>query len=129
MNLDGFYDAKTAREIAVGDKASGGGVVLREINALQIAVDNAVTTNGLEIEVGTGLAGGVSDMTANVGIDYYTSWAEPASTEPESTLYDPNSPMARERMNKVIQYFTRLGFAISRQRNGILNEFKWVIRW
>lgn len=129
MNLDGFYDAKTAREVAVGDKASSGGVVLREINALQIAVDNAVAANGLEVEVGTGLAGGASDMSTNVGIDYYTAWAEPASIDTASSLYDPNAPLARERMNKVIQYFTRLGFAIQRQRNGLLPEFKWVVRW
>lgn len=128
-NFDGFYDAKVAREIAVGDKASTGGVVLREINALQIAIDTAVATNVLDIEIGTGLTGGTTDMTTNVSVDYYTAWAESAASDPNSSLYDPDARVARERMAKVINYFTRLGYTINRERNALLDEFKWVIRW
>jgi hypothetical protein len=128
---DGFYDASMARETALGEKASSGGVVLREINALQIAIDNAIVQNSLDVEVGTGLPGGISDMTAGaVSGDYYSVWSDPfRTTDPDSALYLPNARILQERMNRVVNYFTRLGYGIKRERNNTLNEFKWVIRW
>ncbi len=122
--LDHFYDAKTAREIAIGARASAHSIVLVEINALQLAIDNAVVTNVLRVEVVNS-----TDITSNVGVDYFTAWNEIASTDPNSALYDPNAAPARERMNRVINYFTRLGYTIKREREGTTNRFKWVIIW
>ena len=46
-NYDGFYDASTARKIAMG-QSSGNNVVLDEINTLQTAINTAASGGALE---------------------------------------------------------------------------------
>jgi hypothetical protein len=138
---DGFYGASRARQIAMG-QSSGTNVVLTEINALQIAIDTAASGGTLEyITVGTTAmtnstvvntltttctVGGVTTTTVvNVlsSDDYFNAWNDPYT-------YDTSvSRIARENMNYVINYFSRMGYSITRNRNGTDNYFNWKIKW
>lgn len=112
---DGFYDARTAREIALGG-AGNGGIVLGEINALQVLIDNAASGGQLEITVD-------EDTTMTEDTIYYQAWVDPQT-------YDSDAHnMARARMNKVINYFTRLGYQIKREQDGTSNFINWKVKW
>jgi hypothetical protein len=115
---DGFYGAAQARQVAMG-QASGTNVVLTEINALQIAVNTAASGGALEyITVGT------TTMTnATTSTDYFNAWNDPY------TYDNAVHKLARENMNFVINYFTRLGYSITRNRNGTDSYFNWKIIW
>jgi 3-deoxy-D-manno-octulosonic acid (KDO) 8-phosphate synthase len=113
--LDGFYDAKTARDIATGGAAAAT-VVLTEINALQIAVNSAAAGGALEILV-------VNSTTMTQGAVYYEAWNDP------QTYNSDAHNMARARMDKVINYFTRIGYSIKREREGVANRIQWKIKW
>lgn len=112
---DGFYDARVAREIALGSTGNGG-VVLGEINTLQVLIDNAAGSSRLEIEVTDD-----TEMTENTL--YYQAWVDP------QTYNSDAHNLARARMNKVINYFTRLGYQIKREQDGTSNFIKWKIKW
>lgn len=113
--LDGFYDAKTARDIATGGAAAAT-VVLTEINALQVAVNTAASTSHLETLV-------INSTTMTRSADYYNAWNDP------QTYNDDAANLARARMDKVINYFTRIGYRIKREREGVNNRFQWKIKW
>ena len=122
-NFDGFYPANVAREISVGNRA-GSAVILAEINAVQVAIDNAAGASQMRVVV--------SDSTIMTSYDnydgvntssYYDAW------EDSSQYNDSVHIVAREKMNQVISYFTRLGYSIGRERNATLNQIQWVIKW
>ena len=138
---DGFYDASRARQIAMG-QASGNNVVLAEINALQTAINTAASGGALEyVTAGdttmtnstvvststTTCTVGTTTTTTTVNVlsseDYFNAWNDPYT-------YDTSiSRIARENMNYVISYFSKLGYAVSRNRDGITNHFNWTIKW
>jgi len=113
--LDGFYDAKTARDIATGGAAAAT-VVLTEINALQVAVNSAAAGSALRTLV-------VNTTTMTQRSVYYDAWNDP------QTYNDDASNLARARMDRVVNYFTRLGYSIKREREGVANRIQWNIKW
>ena len=110
-----FYDAQTARQIATGGAAPLG-VVLTEINYIKTQIDTVTVSGALTLTVTN-----VTPMTQQAV--YYEAWTDP-------NLYqdDPHN-LARLRMDQVILYFTRNGYSVRRQREGVANRLQWVIRW
>ena len=126
---DGFYPAARARDVAVGNGAADNDV-LTEINALQIAVDGAARSESLEVQVGISESNETSFTDAVTGPIY----REAVFGTPDSfnSLY-PNDDrrIYITRMNRVIGYFTRLGYAISRVDQTLASPttFNWLISW
>ena len=123
---DGFYHADRARDIAIGNGA-GGGNVLTEINALQVAVDEN-TKNGLLVLDSDDAALTTVMTTEEI---YYTVWSDyqdalrhAADAQEESEIMS-----AKVEMDRVIAYFSRRGYSISRDRSGTANRIKWIIKW
>jgi len=137
---DGFYHASKARDIAVG-QASGTNNVLYEINALQVAIDNAASAGQLSVSVG--VTDGESVMTsyddyAGVGTSsYYDAWADLHNAIQSNPGSESTLRRANIEMDRVIAYFTRLGYGISRVRGGTVppttvgtdNRIQWMIKW
>lgn len=114
VEYDGFYGAARARQIALG-QASGTNDILVEINQIQELIDTAASGGNLEITVTA------TPMAANTA--FFESWNDPYSND---TAADK---LNREKMNYVINYFSRLGYSVKRQRVGITNFFQWIIGW
>lgn len=115
VNYTDFYDAQTARLIAIGLRSSANNI-LTEVNAIQVAIDTAAATGALTITV-------TNSTVMTTGAVYYEVWSAPA------TYQDSAHQVAKEKMETVISYFTRLGYRIKRQRNGSLNQIDWVISY
>lgn len=110
-----FYDATTARNIAVGGAAPMG-LVLTEINYIKANIDTTTAAAGLTLTV-------VNVTAMTQGTVYYEAWVDPA-------VYTTDAhKLARLRMEQVIAYFARLGYAISRDRDGSNNRIKWTVKW
>ena len=123
---DGFYHADRARDVAIGNGA-GAGNVLTEINALQVAVDEAAKNQLLVLDSDD--AGLTTVMTTQE--IYYTVWSDyqdalrhAADAQEESEIMS-----AKVEMDRVIAYFTRRGYSITRDRSGTANQIKWIIKW
>lgn len=124
---DGFYHADRARDIAVGD-GSANTDVLKEINALQEAVDAAAKAGLLILDSED--AGVVSTMTTDE--IYYTVWSDKNDAlKNAADAAEESAIMAADiEMNRVIAYFVRRGYYIMRARwSTMANRIKWVIRW
>jgi len=121
VKLDGFFDAATARSIAMG-QASANNLVMDEIYALKKAVATKAATGELQAVVGTATgAAGTSTMTANT--TYFEAWNDSFS------FNTPAHKIARENMNYIFNFFTRIGYAVTRSREGTTNTFNWTIQW
>ena len=112
---DGFYDSKTARQIASSSRATSGNVVLSEISQVKTEIDAAASGNALRVRI--------TDTTMTTSSVYYNAWQDPR------TYNDDPRNLARENMNRVINYLSRLGYMVMRERNGSLNLFLWKIFW
>lgn len=112
---DGFYGAAQARQIAMG-MAGTNNVVLREINALQVAVDTAATLGQIEVIV-------ENDTTMTSSADYYNTWNDPHNNNTGA------DKLRVAMMNQIVNYFTRLGYRITRVRRGTDDAFNWKITW
>lgn len=112
---DGFYNARTARDIASGS-AGAAGLVLQEINAIRSAIDTAAVAGALSCEI-------VNTTAMTQGLTYFEAWSDPYNNQ------DEDHRVARQRMDRVIQYFSRLGYAIRRVREGVENRLSWEIKW
>lgn len=124
MQLDGFYEAKVARDIAAGGTAANS-VVLTEINAMQVAVDTAAKAGNLSVVI----AGGTTTMTS---YDNYNGAGTSSYFDAWNNAMDTTTPAlqkARDLMARVIGYFTRLGYRISRDRDGLNNRLQFTINW
>lgn len=111
----GFISASQARDIAVGG-FSASSDVLSEIQAIQTAIMTAAAAGGLSATVS-------ASTTITNSSDYFFAWNDPNN---HNTSTDR---LYRVRMDKVIAYFTRLGFNIKRTRVGTTNTFQWDITW
>ena len=122
INFDGFYDAGTARNISAGN-AGGNGDVLAEINTLQVQVNTDALAGNLQINPQT--SPDVSGITGVFGADpvFFDAWNEPNANDEDIHR------IAREKMDRVIRYFTRIGYTIKRVRDGVTSTFKWQILW
>lgn len=111
----GFYGAAQARQIAMG-ASSGPREVLTEINALRTAIDEAAHSSNLTVEVSENTP--MTDSEA-----FFNTWSDPYHFD------EASDRLNRAKMAEVIKYFSRLGYRITRERNGLDSTFKWVITW
>lgn len=126
---DGFYPAARARDIAVGNGAADNDV-LTEINALQIAVDGATRSEALEVTVGISESNETAFTDATTGPTYREAvFGTPDSFN--SLFPNDDRRIYITRMNRVIGYFTRLGYQIRRDDQTLSspNTFNWIISW
>jgi len=124
---DGFYHADRARDVAIGNGA-GSGNVLTEINALQVAVDENAK-NGLLVldseEAGLTTVMTTEEIYYTVWSDYQDALRHAADATEESEIMS-----AKVEMDRVIAYFTRRGYTITRDRkSGNPQQIKWIIKW
>jgi hypothetical protein len=126
---DGFYPASRARDIAVGNGAADNDV-LAEINSLQILIDAAARGEGLSVEVGVSESNATAFTDATTG-PIYREAAFGTDGSFESLFPGQARSVFEARMNRVIGYFTRLGYAIRRQdqTSASPTTFDWVINW
>ncbi len=131
---DGFYHADRARDIAIGN-GSANTTVLKEINALQEAVDEAAKNNLLILDSEDGPnpsapAPVVTTMTTEE--IYYKVWSDKVQAlQNAADAQEESEIMAADiEMNRVIAYFTRRGYLITRDRYSTMtNQIKWIIKW
>lgn len=126
---DGFYPASRARDIAAGNGAADNDVLV-EINSLQLLIDGAARAEALRVEVG------VTESNATLMTDATTGplYREAAFGTDDSfaSLFPGQERSIYEvRMNRVIGYLTRLGYAVRREDQTAASPatFNWVIRW
>jgi hypothetical protein len=126
---DGFYPASRARDIAVGNGASDNDVLV-EINSLQLLVDAAARAEGLRVEVGVTEANATGMTDATTG-PIYREAAFGTDDSFESLFPGQQRSVYEARMNRVIGYLTRLGYAVRREDQTAASPttFNWVIRW
>ncbi len=138
---DGFYHASRARDIAVGNGAANNNVLF-EINALQIAVDDAARQG--ELAVSVGVVGGefgsvmtIADSYIGAGSSsHYDAWVDIISAQKLNPAETSTLRRAAVEMDRVIAYFTRLGYSIERERGGTTpstpgtdDRIQWKITW
>jgi hypothetical protein len=126
---DGFYPASRARDIASGNGASDNDV-LAEINQLQVLIDAAARGENLSIEVG------VSNGNSTPFTDVTTGPIYREATFGTEASFDSLYPTLERRifdvrMQRVVGYFTRLGYSIRRsdQTSSSPTTFNWIIKW
>ena len=126
---DGFYPASRARDIAVGNGASDNDVLV-EINSLQLLVDASARAEGLRVEVGIAEANATGMTDATTG-PIYREAAFGTDDSFESLFPGQQRSVYEARMNRVIGYLTRLGYAVRREDQTAASPttFNWVIRW
>lgn len=117
MNIDtegGFYSAVIAREVAMGTR-TGNNKILSEINTIKTSVDTAASSGLTTVSVST---------IISTDVNYFRAY-----NDPYNTGYGTTFDLQRNVMNRVIAYFTRLGYDIKRTRVGTTEAFNWVISW
>jgi hypothetical protein len=126
---DGFYPASRARDIAVGNGASDNDVLV-EINNLQLLIDSAARAEDLAVEVGIPEANETPMTDATTG-PIYREAAFGTDDSFESLFPGQSRSVFESRMNRVIGYLTRLGYAVRREDQTAAPDqtFDWVIRW
>lgn len=95
--------------------------VLREIRDLEEEVLLAAADGAVEVIVSTTstMAKNAADVGYALAAEYYDTWLG-SRDDRQKTL----------QMNKVIQYFTDLGYTIDRQTNpNTETTFQWVVAW
>ena len=126
---DGFYPATRARDIAVGNGAADNDVLV-EINALQVLIDAAARAENLSVEVGVSEANATAMTDVTTGPTYREA-AFGTDDSFESLFPGQERSVFEARMNRIIGYFTRLGYAVRRedQPSASPTTFNWIIRW
>jgi hypothetical protein len=95
--------------------------VLREIRDLEEAVLTAASDGAIEVIIPTTstMAKNSADVGYGIAAEYYDTWTG-SRDDRQKTL----------QMNKVVQYFSDLGYTIDRQTNpNTQTTFQWVIAW
>ncbi len=126
---DGFYPASRARDIAAGNGAADNDVLV-EINALQLLIDAAARAETLSLEVGI-TESNATAMTDAITGPIYREAAFGTDDSFESLFPGQSRKIFQTRMNRVIGYFTRLGYAVRRddQTTGSPTTFNWSFEW
>lgn len=126
---DGFYHASRARDIAAGNGAANTNV-LTEINALQVDIDAACKARDLSVEVAGTTVMTTADDYAGAGTSsHYDAWNNLDQAISSNPTEESAIRLAQIEMDRVIAYFTRLGYSIRREQDGFLNVIKWVVKW
>ena len=119
---DGFYDARTARDIAFGG-GSGNVVILTEINDVRLAIAEAAANGDLSVTLtATTIMTNYDNYNGANTSSYYDAFAG-------LNLGDTAVRKSRKMMNLVMSYFVRLGYTMTRARDGVNNRMNWVINW
>jgi len=97
-------------------------VVLKEVRDLEEAILNQITYYGeyqVTVSTTTTMAKNAADSGYALATEYYDVWV--GANDNRGKLL---------QMNKVVQYFTDLGYTIDRQTNSTTHAtFQWVISW
>lgn len=96
-------------------------IVLREVRDLEEFIITETGEGGFQVIVSTTttMAKNTADTGYALAADYYDVWV--GATEDRGKLL---------QMNKVVEYFTDLGYTIDRQTNSTTQTtFQWVISW
>jgi len=121
VKLDGFFDAPTARSIAMG-QASANNVVMDEIHTIQKAVATKAAAGELLVIIGTS-TGAYATSTMTTSSIYFEAWND-------AFAFDTTAhKIARANMDYIFNYFTRIGYSINRSREATSNAFNWTIQW
>ena len=127
-SYDGFYEARTARNIALGG-GSADTTVLTEINALRVAINTAVIAGSLSVTiVGTTPITSYDNYNGSNSSSYYDEWAGLPTASLTSEQKDKRQK-AREVMFRTIGYLNRLGYSVNRARDGSNNRLQLIISW
>lgn len=119
---DGFYDARTAREIAFGGGSSNL-VIINEINALRVAIATAAAAGDLTTTITNSTDMTQYDTYNGAGTSsYYDAYMGLNATDPEVKK-------SKAKMNAVMNYFVRLGYTLNREKDGNNTRINWVINW
>jgi len=126
---DGFYSAPRARDIAAGNGA-GDSVVLAEINAIQVAVDAAAKAGNLMVEIGISESNATGMTDATTGPIFREAFVGTAESF-ESAYPNESRDLKLIQMERVIGYFTRLGYQMTRidQISAVPATFNWKLNW
>ncbi len=126
---DGFYHASRARDIAIGN-GSANTNVLTEINTLQETIDASAKAQDLTVEVGGTTVMTTADDYNGVGTSsHYDAWNDLDQAIKLDPTKESNLRRAQAEMDRVIAYFTRMGYSVVREQAGTANLIQWVIRW
>lgn len=126
-----FTTATKAREIAI---TGGKGVdpVLTEINILRNSIIQWYSDGELEIDPATN-ASDIAGIQGSMGTNplYFEAWNDPFANRSAGTSVYSETEInkARYQMAEVINYFTRLGYDVTRARDGINDAFYWQVKW
>lgn len=96
-------------------------VVLKEVRDLEEAILNRINYGEYQVIVSTTttMAKNAADSGYALATEYYDVWV--GTSDNRGKLL---------QMNKVVQYFTDLGYTIDRQTNSTTHTtFQWVISW
>ena len=96
-------------------------IVLREIRDLEEAIIEATASGNYTVTVSstTTMAKNASDSGYSLATEYYDTW---------TGSRDDRAKMLQ--MERVITYFSDLGYTIDRQTNSTTNTtLKWLISW
>ncbi len=125
---DGFFEARTARNIAMGGAAANQ-TVLTEINAYRTSITSAVQSADLTVLiVGTTPITSYDNYNGSNTSSYYDEW----SGAPKNGLTTDQlntREKAKETMFRAIGYLNRLGYQVSRARDGLNNRLQVTISW
>lgn len=120
--MDGFYDARTAREIAFGG-GSANLLILEEINDVRLAIATAAASGDLSVVISASTTmTNYDDYDGSNTSSFYDAFAG-------MNLTNDEVKKAREQMNVVMSYFVRLGYTIQRAREGSNNRMNWIIKF
>lgn len=97
-------------------------IVLREIRDIEEAILEAANSGDMEATVTDSSTMTNSDTSSSgysTAAEYFDVWAGSSADRPKTL-----------QMDKVIKYFSDLGYTIDRKTNSDTNStFKWVVAW
>lgn len=125
---DGFFEARTARNIAMGG-GSTNQTVMTEINAYRVGITSAAQSGLLNlIIVGTTPITSYDNYNGAGTSSYYDVWSgAPANGLTTDQLN--TRQVAKETMFRAIGFLNRLGYNVARARDGINNRLQLTIWW
>jgi hypothetical protein len=125
---DGFFEARTARNIAMGGGAADQ-TVLTEINEYRTEITTAVQSGYLNlILVGTTPITSYDNYLGANTSSYYDEWAgSPKNGLTQDQLNTREK--AKETMFRAIGWLNRLGYSVSRARDGSNQRLQLTISW
>lgn len=118
MATESFWTASEAR-----DQAASRATVISEIAAIEAEVAVQIAAGTLTATIGPGTTPTPIVTTLTASTDAYDAWADPQSNQDDVHI------KAREQMSRVISHFTKLGYSIVREREGVTSTFNWIVKW